>query len=559
VALERARLFDDVNESYDRTLDSLVAALDTRDNETQGHSQRVVAYTMALARAMDLRSEELHTIRRGALLHDIGKIGVPDAILHKPAPLTDEEWKTMRCHPQWGADILQGIPFLEPAVRILLAHHERWDGGGYPQGLAGEEIPLGARLFAVADAFDAMTSDRPYRAARSYEWAREEIVAGRGTQFDPAVVDAFLAIPKREWMLHASEAPGATSTAPSGLASAAFDRVSITRLASITQSLRSVSKSLDLEEVLDQTAQAAVDELGAAGSAVFVFDAESNTVSVGARKYFPEQLARHYKRVLAEGYPHSGTVREDGMQRLPDAQDGDRAEVNVEQAAATEKYGEYVCVPLHADDEVKGVLCALSPAAERFREDTIRMLEFIGLHAGAALDNASRHESMKHQAITDGLTGAYNRRYFDEFLSHEVRRCARYHHGVSILMLDIDTFKGYNDSAGHAAGDEVLRSAVELFRHQLRLVDLIARYGGEEFAMVLPETGPEGAREAAERVRNAFEERFAENTGLTISVGVSHCICGSDELTAQGLIERADRALYAAKRSGKNRVVLVDE
>ena len=209
IALERARLFNDLSEAYDRTLDSLVAALDARDKETEGHSRRVVAFTVALANRLHVDQQDMPTIRRGALLHDIGKIAVPDAILHKPGPLTDEEWRVMKRHPQWGANILRGIPFLESAVEVLIAHHERWDGRGYPRGLTERQIPLGARIFALSDTLDAITSDRPYRAAQTFAEAREEIARGRGTQFDPQVVDAFLEMPETEWaLLRSPGAPG---------------------------------------------------------------------------------------------------------------------------------------------------------------------------------------------------------------------------------------------------------------------------------------------------------------------------------------------------------------
>ncbi|MBI3958580.1 MAG: HD domain-containing protein [Chloroflexi bacterium] len=199
-AIENARLFRDLGAAYDHTLDALVAALDARDKETEGHSRRVVLFTLALARRMGIPENELAVLRRGALLHDIGKIGVPDAILLKPGPLTDEERAIMRNHPEWGRRILAGIPFLEGAAEIVCAHQERWDGAGYPLGLAGSAIPLGARIFAVADTLDAITSDRPYRAGQPYSFARQEILAGSGTQFDPAVVDAFLQISEGEWM-----------------------------------------------------------------------------------------------------------------------------------------------------------------------------------------------------------------------------------------------------------------------------------------------------------------------------------------------------------------------
>lgn len=196
---EVARLYDELENSYETTLRSLVTALDFRDNETQGHSLRVVEYTMTVAKRLGIREPELTWIRRGALLHDVGKIGIPDAILRKPGKLTDDEWDVMKKHPEMGYEMLREIQFLERALDIVLCHQERYDGSGYPAGLAGEQIPLGARIFAVVDTFDAMTSDRPYRAALSIDDARVEVQKFAGRQFDPAVADAFLAIPAATW------------------------------------------------------------------------------------------------------------------------------------------------------------------------------------------------------------------------------------------------------------------------------------------------------------------------------------------------------------------------
>lgn len=199
VALENARLYNDLTNAYDQTLDALIAALDARDRETEGHTRRVVLYALALGEAMGLSEEEKVDLQRGALMHDIGKIGVPDAILLKPGPLTDEEWELMRRHPEYGLRILKDINFFRRAAEVVLAHQERYDGSGYPSGLKGEQIPLGARVFAVADALDAITSDRPYRKAQPYAVAREEIQRCSGTQFDPAVVEAFLTIKEEVW------------------------------------------------------------------------------------------------------------------------------------------------------------------------------------------------------------------------------------------------------------------------------------------------------------------------------------------------------------------------
>jgi putative nucleotidyltransferase with HDIG domain len=187
-----------VGQSYSHTLVALVNALDAREHETSDHSQRVVRYTLAIARRMGICESDNEDIGRGALLHDIGKIGVPDSILLKPGPLTHPEWAEMRRHPEVGYHILSTIDFLRPAAEIVLTHQERWDGGGYPYRLRGEEIPLGARIFAIADTLDAMTSDRPYRKAATFAQARQEISRCGGTQFDPCCVEAFRQIPDEE-------------------------------------------------------------------------------------------------------------------------------------------------------------------------------------------------------------------------------------------------------------------------------------------------------------------------------------------------------------------------
>ena len=183
-----------LKETYDATLEALAAALDARDRDTGGHSSRVSVYTMDMARRLGIRegSAEWLDIERASLLHDVGKIGVPDSILNKPGPLTAEEWQEMRKHPAIGYEMLRDVKFLAAAAEIVYSHHERYDGKGYPKGLKSDEIPLGSRIFAVADAFDAMTSDRPYRRALDCRKAREEIVNNNGVQFDPEVVEAFL-------------------------------------------------------------------------------------------------------------------------------------------------------------------------------------------------------------------------------------------------------------------------------------------------------------------------------------------------------------------------------
>ena len=199
---------EDLEHSYDVTLEALGDALDLKDSETEGHSKRVTAYAIALARAMGIPPDEIKTIARGAFLHDIGKMAIPDDILRKPGKLTPEEQGVMREHCARGYHMLRKIPFLAGAAEIVYCHQEHYDGGGYPNGLRGREIPVGARIFAVADTLDAITSDRPYRKARGFDTAREEILRCSGTQFDPAVVEVFLKIPNELWQELRSEISG---------------------------------------------------------------------------------------------------------------------------------------------------------------------------------------------------------------------------------------------------------------------------------------------------------------------------------------------------------------
>lgn len=198
----------DLEHSYDITLEALGDALDLKDSETEGHSKRVTAYTIALARAMGIQPAEIKVIARGAFLHDIGKMAIPDEILRKPGALNSDEQDVMREHCSLGYQILRKIPFLAEPAEIVFAHQEHFDGSGYPNGLRGTEIPIGARIFAIADTLDAITSDRPYRKARSFDAAREEILRCSGTQFDPAVVEVFLKTPNELWHELRSEITG---------------------------------------------------------------------------------------------------------------------------------------------------------------------------------------------------------------------------------------------------------------------------------------------------------------------------------------------------------------
>jgi putative nucleotidyltransferase with HDIG domain len=201
-----------IERSYEDTLEALGAAIDLRDSQTAGHSKRVAVYSTRIAKELGAPDQELRTIVRGAWLHDIGKLATPDAILLKPGPLTQDEWRIMKRHVEIGYDLVRRIPFLAHSAEIILTHHERWDGSGYPRGLKGTDIPLGARIFAVADSVDAMTSDRPYRSALSFEQAYEEIRTGSGSRYDSQVASVFLNVGIENWKIIRDSVPRASPT-----------------------------------------------------------------------------------------------------------------------------------------------------------------------------------------------------------------------------------------------------------------------------------------------------------------------------------------------------------
>ncbi len=549
VALERIKLVSDRSEMYDRTLSALVAALDARDRETEGHSKRVVAYTLALAERMGVPADQRQEIARGAMLHDIGKIGVPDSILHKTGSLGEGEWAIARKHPEWGKQILEGIHFLEGPAQMVLTHHERWDGSGYPLGLKGEQIPMGARIFAVVDAFDAMTSYRPYRNPESYQKARTEIREGRGTQFDPAIVDEFLKVTKEEWV-QLRESQGSRPMQMGSLR-----RIGSGQLQAMNVIVAAITSSLDISEVLAHTAHTFVDVTRARAAVIYLF--EGDDVRFGAGANIPEEFQGRTNEL--QDLIDKDSIREGHTDFHEDiiAEKGSLSE-RIHQLRPNWK--SCVCVPLQEGERVAGALLLFSDAPYVFDEEDRLMFIQVGKQLGQALANARLHEKVRVQAITDGLTGAYNRRYLDDFLNIEIKRCQRYHRSMALLLLDMDYFHGCNEKSGHQAGDKALRDVVQLLNLGVRSVDLLARYGGEEFMAVLPETEAEGAMEVAERMRRLVEKHRFPCGALTASIGVTaSSFSENDSPSVEELVGQADKALFRAKEDGRNRVRLWDE
>ncbi|MFW5812571.1 MAG: GGDEF domain-containing protein [Alkalispirochaetaceae bacterium] len=315
--------------------------------------------------------------------------------------------------------------------------------------------------------------------------------------------------------------------------------------------VNAVSSTLDFHSVLDKAVRVAVEDLGAAAAALFLYEKESDTLTLAAERDLPAELRSRFHRFPVEGFHNENVVREARMNVFDSVSEvTEFVELGIPQRVP--RLGEYACIPIRRGREVEGVLGVLQYENVRFDEETLRIYELIGLHIGIALNNAAQYEDLHQQATTDGLTGAYNRRYFDEFLASELSRAHRYGHPLSVLLLDIDRFKKYNDTWGHQAGDKALRQMVEIMHSSVREVDMIARYGGEEFVVILPETDASGAMQVGEKFRRQLRSELTEGGELTVSIGVSSFDGGKPGSTGEQLVGRADRALYEAKDAGRD-------
>ena len=525
LALEHARLYDEIRRLHLANLRALSSALSAKDYYTLGHASRVAGYAALLGRELGWSEDRLSELQNAAFLHDIGKIGVSDRVLLKAGPLTSEEWELVRQHPGISAGIAQPL-FNDELVSGIRHHHEHYDGGGYPDGLAGQAIPEVARVLCVVDCYDAMSSERPYRRALSYRQCLAELRRRAGTQFDPLMVEAFLGALRRLRRRRA-EVDRLAGRAAALVDPAAHDllrtRDDETRpeYASMVEALRAFRDAHPPVRFVTTFSRATDHVI----SVLDTGETDGDISHVGDHWIAQDELAA----VLA----------------------GNRSTANVLNA---DDFGVWVTgtAPIRAaGGEVVGAVTVDVPALEwapSLQSDQTHTLTAI---VRAATIRFSRAEV---EAITDGLTGLYNHRYLHERLDEELQRAERYGDKLSLLFVDCDDFKSFNDAYGHKAGDQALSRIARVLESCSRRIDLAARYGGEEFVLVLVGTGPAGARTVAERVRaEVAASSAAAGQELTVSIGVAtypRDATGKDEL-----LDKADWAMYAAKRGGRDHVV----
>lgn len=536
------------------TVEALATAIDARDQVGAGHVRRTQIYAVSIGRLLGVSENDIDALRTGALLHDIGKLAIPDHILSKPDRLTPAELEKTKIHAQVGASILENVGFSSPVIPTVKYHRERWDGTGYPERLKGEKIPFTARILSVADGFDTLRGARPYRPALTREKARQIIQAEAGTRFDPSIVSVLIR------NLHTIEAEiSAAGFGYDEVEKTAFStehrnyveqiQLANREVVSLYELAREFSSTLNLQESLELFSEKIGELVPFDTCAIYLFNEPGENVT--AAHVVGNNAAELTSRRLKVGTGATGFAlksRETVKNCDPDL---DFAYSNAE---LTGHYQTMASVPLVADEQVVGAVTIYSTTMAKYGDDHIRLLETISHIASDAIGISLQHDEATTHALTDPMTGLPNARSLQIQFEKEVARASRSETTFQLLMLDLDGFKAVNDSYGHKAGDEMLREISKVIRLQLRDYDFLARYGGDEFVALIPETSSEDVTDLCNRIEEAVAAfALPVSGGRTTSVGVS---LGSSSYPLHGetfdrMIVAADKAMYVRKSSRK--------
>jgi diguanylate cyclase (GGDEF)-like protein/putative nucleotidyltransferase with HDIG domain len=562
------RHVEQVSALHMRTIEALALAIDAKDHTTHEHLHRVRTYALEIAKEMGLNEQEMDALRAAALLHDIGKLAVPDHIISKPGRLTPEEFDKMKIHPMVGAEILEKVAFPYPVAPIVRAHHEKWNGAGYPDGLKAEEIPIGARILAAVDCLDALASHRQYRRALPLDAAMQVVADESGKSFDPKVVEI---LQRRYIELERMAARSMRSAEELGTftnynvergekPAAGFELSSEKRPGSETDFLTSIASARQEAHTLFELSQ----DLGNSLS----LDETLSLVSVRLRKLIPYDSIVIFVRkgnMLRPEFVSGDNFRLLSSLEIPVGEglcgwvaqnskpiiNGNPAVEHgyVMDSRTTAELRSALAVPLVGVNNSVGVLSLYQCEADAFTSDHLRILQVITSKVALSIENALKYRQAESSATSDYLTGLPNARALFIHLEKELARCVREHSSVAVMVCDLNGFKQINDRFGHMEGDKTLKLFAKLLQEVCREYDYVARMGGDEFVILAPNMTPDAVRNKAILLNTLAQQAGRDVCGenlLSLSLGAA--FYPQDGLDAEHMLAEADRKMYAAKQ-----------
>jgi diguanylate cyclase (GGDEF)-like protein/putative nucleotidyltransferase with HDIG domain len=543
-----------------RTIEALALAIEAKDHTTHDHLQRVRVYAMEVAKELGLSHDEKEALRAAAVLHDIGKLAVPEHIIAKPGKLTPEEFDKMKIHPIVGAEILNEVEFPYPVVPIVRSHHERWDGTGYPDGLRCEQIPIGARILSAVDCLDALASDRQYRRALPLDKAMEHVASEAGKGFDPGVV----AILKRRYVemermateaarprprlskdikVDRGAAPAAGFASTSEHSKESGERPFLSSIAAarregqmLFELMHDLGKSLNPQETLSILSERLHTLVNYDAIAIYI--RKDNALHCEFANGLNSSLFSSLEIPLGQGL--SGWVAQNNKLILNGNPSVEPGYLNDCTKFSTLRSA--LAVPLNCESGVLGVLAVYHREAEAFTPENVRILLAISSKLGVVIENTIRYRAAEVSANTDSLTGLLNSRSLFQKLDQELRRCHREKTSLAVFVCDVDGFKNINDQFGHLEGNNVLRMIAEALKGICREYDYVARMGGDEFAVVIPGADANQAGDLKERIISA-----ARSAGHQVSISVGFAVYPADGNSTEQLLTEADGRMYQCK------------
>jgi diguanylate cyclase (GGDEF)-like protein len=530
---QERRGIEELSALHFRTIESLAVAIEGRDPERRKHKRSVWGDALEIGRQMGLADPELLALRTAALLRNVGKLAVPEHILSKPGRLTKAEFDKMTIHPVAGAQIVEQAGFPYPVAPIVRSSREKWDGTGYPAGLRGEQIPLGARILAAVDCLDALVSTRGYRGAYSLESAIEHMRAESGKSFDPKVIE-ILANYYRE-LERRGDDPAAPAERESEMSPIAAARQEVQLLFALAQDL---GNSLSLDETFAVLSQHVKQLCPHDTLAVYIRRQDH----LEAEYVTGLDCAKFGSAVVPWGEGICGRAAATATAMLNEDPSAAEA-IHLRSALA---------IPLEGFSGVAGVLCVYAREKNAFTEDHLRVLSAAATKVAVSVENALKYRQVERSAVTDMLTELPNARSLFLHLDSELARAQRTDQTIAVLVCDLDGFKQINDRFGHLEGNRVLRAVARALRLQCREYDTVARMGGDEFVLVLPGQQPESVSSKVEQLISAVAEAGYETVRaacLGISVGVAYYPADGED--AEALLAVADQRMYREKQRGE--------